>query len=71
MAYGELDGQASKRAAAEILETAKGYLAELAEALLDGDMPKELRQLSRTLRTWSAQILARHAAQISNGPLRP
>ena len=49
-------------------ETAETYLAELIDALLDQSMSKELRQLGRTLRTWSAQVVAWHAAQISNGP---
>lgn len=49
-------------------EAAAGYLAELIEALLDRDMPSELQQLGRTLRTWADQIVAWHRAQVSNGP---
>jgi transposase len=49
-------------------ETAPGYLAELVEALLDRDMPRELQQLGRTLRRWADQIVAWHTAQVSNGP---
>jgi transposase len=49
-------------------EDADGYLAELVESLLDADMPGELRQLGRTLRRWSAQIVAWHRAQVTNGP---
>lgn len=49
-------------------EDAAGYLAELVESLLDADMPGELRQLGRTLRRWSAQIVAWHRAQVTNGP---
>ena len=47
---------------------AAGYLAELIESLLDRDMPRELQQLGRTLRTWADQIVAWHRAQVSNGP---
>ncbi len=49
-------------------DTAAGYLADLAENLRDSDMPRELQQLGRTLRTWHDQIVAWHQAQISNGP---
>ena len=49
-------------------DTAAGYLAELIASLLDRDMPPELQQLGRTLRTWSEQIVAWHRAQASNGP---
>ena len=49
-------------------EDAPGYVEELIDSLLDTDMPGELRQLGRTLRTWSAQIVAWHRAQVSNGP---
>lgn len=49
-------------------DTAGGYLTDLAENLRDSDMPRELQQLGRTLRTWHHQILAWHRAQISNGP---
>lgn len=49
-------------------ETPGAYLGELAENLRDRDMPPELRQLGRTLRTWHHQIVAWHQAQISNGP---
>ncbi len=49
-------------------EEAPTYLTELVESLLDGDMPGELRQLGRTLRRWSAQIVAWHRAQVTNGP---
>lgn len=49
-------------------ETAGSYLVELIEALLDGDMPRELQQLGRTLRRWADQIVAWHHAQVSNGP---
>ena len=48
-------------------DAAAGYLADLVESLLDADMPTELRQLGRTLRTWKDQIVARHRALISNG----
>lgn len=50
------------------VETAPGYLAELVDALMDRDMPKELQQLGRTLRRWADQIVAWHRAQVSNGP---
>ena len=49
-------------------DTAGDYLTELAENLRDSDMPRELQQLGRTLRTWHHQIVAWHQAQISNGP---
>ena len=49
-------------------DTAGEYLADLAENLRDPDMPCELQQLGRTLRTWHDQIVAWHQAQISNGP---
>lgn len=49
-------------------DAAAGYLAELVESLLDGDMPAEVRQLGYTLRRWSARIVAWHRAQVSNGP---
>lgn len=50
-------------------ETAAGYLADLVESLLDRDtMPRELQQLGRTLRRWADEIVAWHAAQVSNGP---
>lgn len=49
-------------------EDAPGYLAELVDSLLDADMPGELRQLGRTVRRWSAQIVAWHRAQVTNGP---
>lgn len=47
---------------------APGYLAELIDALLGPDMPRELQQLGRTLRRWTDQIVAWHTSQISNGP---
>lgn len=48
---------------------AAGYLADLVESLLDRDtMPGELQQLGRTLRRWANEIVAWHAAQVSNGP---
>ena len=49
-------------------DTAAAYLTDLAENVRDSDMPKELQQLGRTLRTWHDQIVAWHQAQISNGP---
>jgi transposase len=48
-------------------EAASDYLADLVENLRDSDMPRELQQLGRTLRTWHDQIVAWHRAQISNG----
>jgi transposase len=49
-------------------DTASDYLTDLAENLRDRDMPRELQQLGRTLRTWHDQIVAWHQAQVSNGP---
>jgi len=47
---------------------ASSYLDDLAADLVDSDMPSELQQLGRTLRTWRTEIVAWHRAQISNGP---
>lgn len=49
-------------------DTADAYLADLADNLVDREMPSELRQLGRTLRRWHHEIVAWHQAQISNGP---
>src|SRR3546814_16469926 len=39
----------------QLPEAAGAYLSELAENLRDSDMPRELQQLGRTLRTWSSE----------------
>src|SRR3546814_11534338 len=52
----------------QLPEAAGAYLSELAENLRDSDMPRELQQLGRTLRTWHHESVAWHQAQVSNGP---
>ena len=47
---------------------AETYLDELIDDLLDADHPPEVRGLGRTLRRWRDQVLAWHAARVSNGP---
>ena len=34
----------------------------------DESMPLEVRRLGRTIKRWSAQIVAWHASHVSNGP---
>ena len=47
---------------------AETYLDELIGDLGDPDHPPEVRGLGRTLRRWRDQVLAWHAARVSNGP---
>jgi transposase len=49
-------------------DEAEGFLDELTADLVDESMPVEVRSLGRTLRRWRDQLLAWHAAKVSNGP---
>jgi transposase len=49
-------------------EDAEGFLDELIADMVDESMPPEVRSLGRTLRRWRDQLLAWHAAKVSNGP---
>lgn len=48
--------------------SAGAYLAELIDNMADTEMPVEVRSLAGTLRRWRDQIVAWHAARVSNGP---
>lgn len=65
-----MPGMARRPCAAydQTTDDAASYFVELVESLLDADMAAELRQLGRTLRRWSAQIVAWHQ---SPGHQRP
>jgi transposase len=49
-------------------EEAEGFLDELIADMVDESMPPEVSSLGRTLRRWRDQLLAWHAAKVSNGP---
>lgn len=53
---------------AQPTDEAEGFLDELIADTLDESMPPEVRSLGRTLRRWRDQLIAWHAAKVSNGP---
>ena len=49
-------------------ELASEFVERLADDMVDPDHPIEVRSLGCTLRRWKLQIVAWHAAHVSNGP---
>lgn len=49
-------------------ELAAAWIDQLAGDLQDVSCPPEIRQLGRTLRRWSSQIVAWHTARVTNAP---